>query len=227
MNSFSSSLKVLSVVGCVVVAGVFLGWLGTRNSGDTAPTAVRFPELPTNTTSARVSTPKPDPLLPQPSEGGLRQQFEESGAAPQVQPIPPDLITNWEDRIDSILTSDEEEAKKAKRMLEMFPRLPAEGQEEVAQHLSNLVPDEDYSALGQYLTNATLPESVLDVLLSDLLNRPNSIKLPLLMQVARDARNPESAEAKDLLGVFLEEDYGDNWPAWQTKMDQWLKENPD
>ena len=33
------------------------------------------------------------------------------------------------------------DADKAKQMLEMFPQLPADGQEEVARHLSNLVPD--------------------------------------------------------------------------------------
>ena len=60
---------------------------------------------------------------------------------------------------------------------EMFPNLPEDGKEEVAQHLSNLVADEDYAPLGKLLTDATLPESVLDVLMADVLNRPNAVKL--------------------------------------------------
>src|SRR6185436_14739988 len=96
------------------------------------------------------------------------------------------IVTNWEDRLDEVLSGKQNEDAKAKQMLEMFPRLPPDGQEEVAQHLSNLVSDEHYAALGQYLTNTTLPEPVLDVLLSDALNRPNKLKLPVLVEVARD-----------------------------------------
>ena len=38
---------------------------------------------------------------------------------------------------------------------------------EAAQHLSNLLPDEEYPALAQTLTNAHTPEAVLDVLMTD------------------------------------------------------------
>lgn len=78
-----------------------------------------------------------------------------------------------------------------------------------------------------YLTNADLPENVLDVLLDDVLNRPNSLKLPALLEVARSAQHPKAAEAKDFLELFLEEDYGADWDKWQAGMEQWLKENPD
>jgi hypothetical protein len=109
----------------------------------------------------------------------------------------------------------------------MFPRLPEDGQVEVAQHLSNLVPDENYAALGKILKDAKMPEAVLDVLLADLLNRPNSVKLPSLVDVASNPQNAKAGEAKDLLELFLEEDYGTDWTKWQAKMEEWLKENPD
>ena len=95
-------------------------------------------------------------------------------------------------------------------------RLPADGQEEVARHLTNLVPDQDYGLMRGYLTNAALPEEVLDVLLDDVLNRPNSLKLPALLEVARNAQHPKAAEAKDFLELFLEEDYGNDWDKWQA-----------
>ena len=97
----------------------------------------------------------------------------------------------------------------------------------MAQHLSNLVPDQDYRLLHASLTNAALPEEVLDVLLDDTLNRPNSLKLPALLEVARNPQNPKAAEAKDFLELFLEEDYGNDWDKWQASMEQWLKDNPD
>lgn len=137
------------------------------------------------------------------------------------------LIPAWEDKVDEILGSTNSEPDKAKQMLEMFPQLPADGQEEVAHHLSNLLSDQDYGLMQAYLTNAALPEEVLDVLLGDVLNRPNSLKLPALLAVARTPQHPKAAEAKDFLELFLEEDYGDDWGKWQGSMEQWLKENPD
>jgi hypothetical protein len=89
------------------------------------------------------------------------------------------------------------------------------------------VPDENYAALAGYLADAKLPEDVLDVLMADVLNRPNSLKLPALLEVARDPQHPKAGEAKDLLELFLEEDYGTDWNLWQTKTDEWLKANPD
>jgi hypothetical protein len=98
---------------------------------------------------------------------------------------------------------------------------------EVAQHLSNLVANPDYAPLGQMLTNSSMPEAVLDVLMSDVLNRPNSVKLPLLLSVARNDGHAKASEAKDLLELYLEQDYANNWTQWQARMEQWLKANPD
>ena len=89
------------------------------------------------------------------------------------------------------------------------------------------MPDQDYASLVSLLTNSALPEDVLDVLLADALNRPNSVKLPALLDVARDPQNPKAPEARELLQLFLDDDYGNDWATWQSKMQDWLKENPD
>ncbi len=137
------------------------------------------------------------------------------------------LIADWEGKVDEILGSAGSDRDKARRMLEMFPQLPADGGEEVARHLSNLVPDQDYGLMRAYVTNAALPAAVLEVLFGDVLNRPNSLKLPTLLDVARMPQHPEAGEAKDYLQLYLEEDYGSDWDAWQAKMDAWLQANPD
>jgi hypothetical protein len=133
----------------------------------------------------------------------------------------------WEDQIDRILQTDEPEAAKARKILEVFPSLPASGQEEAAQHLSNLTDDRDYAPLGKLLTDAKLPEGVLDVLVVDLLNRPNSTKLPLLLEVAQNPDHPKAVEARELMGLYLQADFGADWGQWKTRLAQWLKENPD
>jgi hypothetical protein len=147
--------------------------------------------------------------------------------ATAVAAAPSDLITNWSDNLEQILVSQADEADKARQLLELFPHLPEDGQIEVARHLSNLLPDQDYPALGKYLADPKMPDGVLEVLLGDALNRPNSVKLPMLLEVARQSEHPKSGEAKDILELFLEDNYGADWNQWQVKVDQWLKDNPD
>ena len=152
-----------------------------------------------------------------------KQAVEANLRALQAQ-IEPHFLFNTLANVTGLIHTDPD---KAKQMLEMFPRLAEEGQVEVAQHLANLVADENYAPLAKFLTDTQLPESVLDVLMADVLNRPNSLKLPALLEVAKDDKNPKAPEAKDLLELFLEENYGSDWGQWQTKMNQWLKDNPD
>jgi hypothetical protein len=222
MSRFVRLLKFGGIIAGVVVVGILLGWLGSGGlrSGSRAPAAVSPLATSAKPGAAGASAAANSSALPArgPAEIPLSVSEATAGA---------NLITDWEDKIDEILTSEIPEADKAKKMLEMFPRLPEDGQVEVAQHLSNLVSDQDYPSLERLLTNSALPESVLEVLLGDVLNRPNSLKLPALLEVARDSQNPKAGEAKDILQLFLEEDYGTDWNTWQAKVDQWLKENPD
>jgi hypothetical protein len=137
------------------------------------------------------------------------------------------VIGDWDDKINDILGPEGDEKDKAKKLIDLFPNLPPDGQEEVAHHLSNLVADEDYAPLSKFVTNSALPEAVLDVFVEDVFNRPNAVKLPLLLDIAQDPQHPRASEAKDVLELFLEEDFGNDWTKWHAKMDQWLKDNPD
>jgi len=220
-----NALKVIGVLVVVAVAGVIVGLLVTQ--GLEKETVAPGPVTPTVTPS-RPERPAPSPARPKPSP--VEQPVPATSAlATNAIPTTPatNVMTEWEDKLDDILGSEAEESEKAKQMVAMFPRLPEDGQIEVAQHLSNLVADEDYAPLGAFLTNAALPEMVLDVLLSDVLNRPNALKLPMLLEIAQNPQHSKADEAKDLLELFLEEDYGTDWATWKAKMEEWLKENPD
>lgn len=177
---------------------------------------------------APVETRQPPPPT-QPRPVAPREGVNESHAAASA-PTPAaltNLVSDWETKVDGILSSEGTTDDKARQMLEMFPRLPEAGQAEVAKHLSNLVSDEDYASLSQLLVNPQLTQDTLDTLMSDALNRPNSLKLPTLLEVARTTQHPKAGDAKEVLGFFLEADYGDDWAKWQEKLQEWLKENPD
>jgi len=227
MDGFRKLLVIAGIALAIIVAGVLIGILATTGSEVT----VSHIEPPTPTESA----PAPAGTVPARAES-LPQQSPPRSPDQQPSPPPPleaggtnslSLTNDWSERLDEILGADTPEREKAKQLLEMFPGLPKDGQEEVAQHLTNLVEDQDYASLGRYLTNSTLAEDVLDVLFSDLFNRPNQLKLPLLIDVARDAKHPKAGEAKDLLELYLEEDYGTDWAKWRAKAEQWLKDNPE
>jgi len=216
----SKFVKVFILILAVVGIGLAVGWWASKPS-----TSGQIP----NSNEVVSVTPAPTPVqVPQPNP----KPDKTTAAIPM--PKPQSVSTNtapgvpdWEEKVDAILTSEIPDNDKAKKMLEIFPKLSPDAQEEVAHHLSNLVPDEEYAPLGSYLTNTALPEAVLDVLLEDVFNRPNSVKLPLLLDIARNSQHPKASESRDVLELFLEEDYGNDWSKWQTKMDSWLKENPD
>jgi hypothetical protein len=219
----TKSGKVLTVLGAgatLVLVGIAVGWLGT---GD----------VPNPEATSGAQTPSTNALK---FAKGRGESLELPAAAPSQEPQPRMALTtalpgratsDWEERLEQILGAEGKESDKAKQLLELFPKLPETGQIEAAQHLSNLIGDQEYSSLGNLLTNSTLPEGVLEVLLADVLNRPNSVKLPAILEVARDPQHPKAAEAKDLLELFLEDNFDQDWTRWQAKMEQWLKDNPD
>ena len=137
------------------------------------------------------------------------------------------LITDWEEKLDEVLRSDAETAAIGRTLLEWLPRFPAAGQVEAAQHIVNLLEDADYAPLAKVAADPATPEEVLDILLADLLNRPNALKLPALLSVARQTNHSKAGEAKDLLELYLEEDFGTDWAQWEARMQEWLKANPD
>lgn len=137
-------------------------------------------------------------------------------------PAQENLLTNWEERVQEILDSDEDDDVKAKEMLRLFPHLPQDGQIEVAEQAGSLLPDQDYGALAEYTTNSTLTEPVLDALLAVLVTRSDPVRLPLLLSIAEDDQHPKSEEALETLEALLGETFGTNWDQWSTNLDQRL-----
>lgn len=212
------------VIGLGILIAVL--WIAyTRTSPHRTQSVGINPPPLAETASESAESTRPTVRSAQPREEATRAATGDGTAS--VTSGPSEVITNWEDRVDHILTSDAGTADKAKEMLEIFPRLPEAGQVEVSKHLSNLVANEDYAPMGKLLVDAQQPPAVLDTLMGDLLNRPNSLKLPTLLEIARTPQHPKAGDAKEVLGFFLGADYNDDWNKWQETLAQWLKDNPD
>jgi len=215
MSKCSFILRVSGIAAATVLSGVFLGRLASQ----VRQTSVQVRHSP-NSVFSEMRTSAQLPASPVVSDNDQRSKVIIEHAA-TIE------LTNWNETVAGILSSGSDEKEKNQQLLELLPRLPPEGQSQVAEHLSRSLPNQDFPQLGQYLTNATTPEPVLDVIMADLLNRPDTLKLPYLLQIARDQQSPKAAEAKGILAALLDEDFGDNWPQWQAKVDQWVKDYSD
>ncbi len=221
-------------VFAVLFGGRHLGLFGGKPKEvavETTPVETRPAPIEIEPSVPRTADRTPTPAAKLPPTASVPAQLT---VQPPVAPEDPNAkIADWEQRIDDVLTGQEDEALKAKKLLDVFDRLPEDGQVEAAQHISNLLPDEQYAELGKRLKDPKTPEAVLEVLMTDVLNRPNQLKLDTLFEVARTPNHPKGEEARDVLEVFLDDVDWDavkssgNWEPVRTEKDKWLKANPD
>lgn len=214
MNSRSLTALALIIAAIVGAAIWFL------NSGQ-APLQVPpialatpgpiVPKIVPGVQPAEVETPKP-------KVGAVQK--------PTTTPKPVE-IADWDHKIDEILranpdNSDAANSATAQMLINLLPTLPAEGQGEAAQHITNLLADKDYSKVMPFLKNPATAEEVLDVLVTDLMNREDSVKLPALLEIAKVPNHPTREEALTDLQIFLDEDYGNDFAKWEAAMKAYL-----
>jgi hypothetical protein len=205
----------LLFLACIVLAivGGTLWFLNTSRvpepitSKPTPSPAIATAGTPIQSPSTSRSTPAPEIAKAQPQK-------------PAGTPRP---LQDWELRIDEVLRSNADEAQTAKILINLLPTLPPEGQEEAAQHVSNLTLDENYKDVLPLVKNPNLPEEVLDVFVTDLMNRDDTVKLPALLDIAKIPNHPHHEEALTDLQIFLDEDFGNDWGRWDTAMKNYLK----
>lgn len=195
--------------------GTLIGWLASRQ-GDVKPVVV----VPSTNQALAVAPLEPAVPAPQP----LPTLRERVAARAAVQKNQQD--SDWEQKLDDILLGDDDENGKADKILALIPHAPVENQQELAQHLVNMVQDDHYDGTAEMLTNAATSADVSNVLMNDLLNRNNTLKLPMLLAIARNDNHPLKDQALDLLGVLTQEDNGTNWDQWNSTINTWLQNNP-
>jgi hypothetical protein len=58
--------------------------------------------------------------------------------------------------------------------------------------------------------------------MTDLMNREDSVKLPVMLDIAKIPNHPHREEAHTDLEIFLDEDYGTDWAKWEAAMKTYL-----
>src|SRR5690348_6683831 len=139
MHGFNRLFKIGGIIVAVVILGAVVGWLSTRKTVTSNQVST-----PQNTSSNAASADRV-PFF------STNSRARDNAAHPVSAPLAnsnTNLLADWEDKLEEILGSDAEENVKAQQLLAIFSRLPEDGQVEVAQHLSNLVADQDYAPLA-------------------------------------------------------------------------------
>ena len=212
MNNRPLIILAVAVLGIVGISLWFL------NSKPYVPPVVSEPAKINVPIGAHI--PDQEPATSPKIEPVAKPAQPKIASGPKATPRP---LAPWELKIDEVLRSSADEAQTAQILINMLPSLPAEGQEEAAQHISNLLLDKDYSKVMPLVKNPNLPEEVLDVFVTDLMNRDDSTKLPALLEIAKIPNHPHHEEALTDLEIFLDEDYGTDWNRWNTAMQAYLK----
>ena len=203
------------MVTCTLAGLFWFGaWLANwrlNRAAPPAPAPVPAGESVSSEPAPRITTARPWPR---------------AESAPAVAASEPAPALPWAERRDAVLTSSSAITEKAEQLLELLPRLDAADQEEAARHTVNLLSDEHFPAAGAFLTNAAAPEAVQNIFMADLLNRPEKVKLPFWLAIARTPEHPRAAEALKLLSLHFTEDHGSNWPAWEEAVQAKGQTNP-
>jgi hypothetical protein len=207
----SNSTRTVIIAVAVLAVAAIVGYALFQQAPPSAP------PLP-----VAVATPAPrdTPSAPFPAEThSVAVTPSATPAAAAISGVAP----AWEANIDQILRSNVSEAQMAQMLINILPTLPEDGQIEAANHIANLLPDSDYASVRPLLLNASLPESVLSVFFTDLMNRDDPTKLNSFLDIAQLPNHPFHDEALSDLQIYVGDDYGTDWPKWKSAVAQYLK----
>jgi hypothetical protein len=120
----------------------------------------------------------------------------------------------WEAPINALLDSDDENDVVARKLATLAPTLPLEGQVEAIQHMVNLLDDEQYALARNMVLNPGLHPDVSEVLFSDVLDRPNDVKMPVLLALLAQPAHLLAVDARQNLQAYVGRDWGPNSADW-------------
>jgi hypothetical protein len=101
-----------------------------------------------------------------------------------------------------------------------LPHLPEEALASAAEEALQDLADSDYAALAlPIVTNPATHGQILSVMFADLLERPDAITLPALLQIARSSSHPFAPAALENLRLLAGPDAADDWSRWARQID--------
>ena len=220
-------MKVFIVIILVAIAG----YLGYRILSKPKPAEATISEAqpapePTSAPAPNIVISKA-PATTDATRAAVTNRTVARMKDPATQAVKPKATGAYKAKMELILGSNGTAEQKIHDLKEMLSTLDEAEAEAAVQDLTSRVRDEGYSFVKSLAVDPTLPEPVRDEFMVDMLNRPNSVKMPLLLEIARNPDHPDHESAFDSLEAFTGLKYGADWNGWEKGIQGWLKENPD
>jgi hypothetical protein len=219
-----ASGRLLAILGGIA-AVVILLWAGLAFLLFSEPPDPLPRPLEPMTPRTAAESPARDSAFPPP--GGTiyespedDQNDQTGGDSPDEEPVV--FEEAWQRTINAILTDDAEPSLLSGRLAAALPGMPLDGQLEAAQHMVNLLADEEYVTAETVYFNPSMAEPVRRLVFEDFMNRPNTLKLPLLVRTLRESGHPLRNEAIENLQVYLGRDEGTDWTRWDAAVRETL-----
>ncbi len=130
----------------------------------------------------------------------------------------------WEDKIQEILSSSEDDSAVCLSLIGIVKQVPTASQSVIAAHITNLASDEDYKHLIPLMRDRTLGARFHQDIALDALNRPDEIKLPVMLEIAASDWHPAAEKIRDVLALILGENPGEDWDRWRELVQAKLAE---
>jgi hypothetical protein len=105
--------------------------------------------------------------------------------------------------MDAILKSGLPEDRKAQELLGMIPTLAPAAQRDALAHALHLLPDAEFSSSVRAWIAPAAPRALGVQVLADAANRPDAVKLPLLLEILRLPNHPLRTEARLMLLPYV------------------------
>jgi hypothetical protein len=189
-------------------------------------------------------TPKPEPtpaIAPKTTPGTTLPENKSSVVKPAPgevvkpappTPAPPTPLTEDDRKIDEALrmfpgSTDQDHTNTAQALINLLPTLSSDGQVECAQHVSNLLTDEQYGRVMHIWRNPSFNPEVIEVFATDLMNREHKVMLPAMLDALKMPNHPYHEEAKTTLEVFLDGDFENDVSKWEKAVKDFLKKEAD
>lgn len=93
-----------------------------------------------------------------------------------------------------------------------FRQVPEDRKDECIHRALNLIPDENIMLLAGVLMDRTQSDEIVDAVFSDILNRDEDVKLPVMRQVIKDPKHPCWEDAAWIVDVTQDAEPGGDEP---------------
>jgi|GEM_PF-6053601 len=214
-------LRVFPIVAATLVVGIVVGAWIARQRGELRPTRPATATGDTPLLSAASPTTAVSAHSPSPS---ATDDFAKPEPISANHPPPLTVVFGapaWEEQVKSTIAREPEPAARSRALLAMLPKMPQEALAEITEKAVDQLPDEAYASTAlPVVTNPATHGQVMSVLFADLMERPDAITLPALLQIARNPQHAFGPSAVDNLKLLLRVDRGTDWAAWEKDVAQ-------